>query len=254
MLKLFFRVASPPSRTVQVGWLLKSQTSGFIYDAPQKIAHESTPARHAKAVDYCPAVIDHEARLHEIRCPIDVRLRFDYDPKTNQPRLANAAGEQSSIRPKHLSQLVTIVGRPEWRHPDRPILQIATPYVFLADEPVYMMQLPPFCHYRSPPLPGLLIGGRLPIHVWPRPMMWAFEWFDTKQELVLRRGEPWFYVRFETDDPSRRVRLIEAEYTDALKEYVEGLSGVTNYVGQTFSLFSTARERRPKTLLVPKQR
>lgn len=85
-------------------------------------------------------------------------------------------------------------------------------------------------------------------------MMWAFEWFDIKQDLVLRRGEPWFYVRFETENPSRPVRLIEAENTPALKEYIAGLSSVTNYVGRTFSLFSTARERRPKKLLFPKER
>ena len=96
-------------------------------------------------------------------------------------------------------------------------LQLTTPYVFLADEPVYMTQLPPICHYRNPPWPGVLIGGRLPINIWPRPMMWAFEWYEPKQDLILRRGEPWFYVRFETEDPSRPLRLIEAEMTPQLK-------------------------------------
>ena len=152
------------------------------------------------------------------------------------------------------AELVHLVAPKEWRDPNRPILQLLTPYLFLADEPVYMTQLPPICHYRNPPWPGVLIGGRLPIHIWPRPMMWAFEWYDPKQELILRRGEPWFYVRFETEDPSRPVRLIEAEMTPQLKEYVGGLNAVTNYVNRTFSLFSTARERRPKRLLVPKQR
>jgi hypothetical protein len=84
--------------------------------------------------------------------------------------------------------------------------------------------------------------------------MWAFEWFDTSRELVLRRGEPWFYVRFETHDPSRPVRLIEADLTPELKQYVTGLASVTNFVNRTFSLFETAKSRRPKTLLVPKKR
>lgn len=76
-------------------------------------------------------------------------------------------------------------------------MQILTPYVFLADEPVYLTQLPPFAHYREPQLPGTLIGGRVPIHIWPRRMMWAFEWYDTSKPIVLTRGEPWFYLRFE---------------------------------------------------------
>src|SRR5215213_2111521 len=85
-------------------------------------------------------------------------------------------------------------------------------------------------------------------------LMWAFEWHDPKQDLVLKRGEPWFYVRFETEDPSRPVKLVEAERTPEVKEYLGGLSAVANYVNRTFSLFSTARERRPKTLLTPKRR
>jgi hypothetical protein len=99
-----------------------------------------------------------------------------------------------------------------------------------------------------------MIGGRFPIHIWPRALMWAFEWYDAKQDLVLRRGEPWFYVRFESQDPSRPVRLVEAEMTPQLKEFLKGVTSVTNYMNRTFSLFATARARRPKRLLVYKQR
>ena len=113
-------------------------------------------------------------------------------------------------------------------------------------------QMPPFFHYRDPPLPGTLVGGRFPIDVWPRPMMWAFEWHDPKKPIKLKRGEPWFYARFEAQDPSRPVRVVEAELTPELQSFMSSISGVTNYVQRTFSLFSTAKERRPKKLLVKK--
>jgi len=243
------------SRTVDVGWTLDTDKAGFIWDAPTRLSRGAEPRpKHAKAVTFCPAVIDHENRMFQVNCPIDIQLRIKIDEKTKQPTLSSTAGDQSTVRPKALSQMMVMVGAKEWRHPNRPIMQIMTPYLFLADEPVYMTQMPPFVHYQNVPLPGVMIGGRLPIHVWPRPMMWAFEWFDTSRELVLRRGEPWFYVRFETHDPSRPVRLIEAEMTPDLKQYLTGLSAVTNYVNRTFSLFETAKSRRPKTLLVPKQR
>jgi hypothetical protein len=150
--------------------------------------------------------------------------------------------------------MLAILGRKEWRHPDRPIIQIITPYVFIADEPVYMTQMPPISHYYANPWPGVLIGGRLPIHIWPRQMMWAFEWFEPSKPLVLRRGEPWFYVRFETFDPTRPVRLFEAELTPEFRDYKNGLSAVANYVNRTYSLFKTAESRRPKTLLKRKVR
>jgi hypothetical protein len=241
------------SRTVEVGWIIDTERASFIWDAPRKLVGEEPASKHAKSVGYCPAVLDHEARIYEVTCPVDVHLRFQLDDR-KQPALVNVAGDQSTIRPKYLGQMLTVIAQKEWRHPKRPILQMVTPYLFLADEPVYMTQLPPFAHYRSPPLPGLLIGGRLPIHVWPRPMVWAFEWYEPEKEIVLKRGEPWFYLRFETEDPSRPVRLVEAEMTPPLREYVSGTAAVTNYVNRTFSLFATARERRPEKLLVAKQR
>jgi hypothetical protein len=83
--------------------------------------------------------------------------------------------------------------------------------------------------------------------------MWAFEWYDTTKELVLRRDEPWFNVRFETHDPARPVRLFEAERNPALDEHLKGLSAVANYVDRTYSLFKVAAARRPDKLLERKR-
>jgi hypothetical protein len=245
--------AARDDRIVDVGWLLADDKSGFLYDAPRRIQRNDQPPAHAKSAAFCPSVLDHEARLFEVPCPFDLELGLRADEK-GVLQLVNALGDHSPIRAKHLGQLSALVSRREWRHPDRPLVQIITPYVFLADEPVFMTQMPPFHHYRAQQLPGTLVGGRLPIHIWPRQMMWALEWYDTKQTIKLKRGEPWFTVRFETMDPSRPVRLIEAERTPELAEYMAGLTGVANYVRRTYSLFATAKDRRPAKLLVKKQR
>jgi hypothetical protein len=80
-------------------------------------------------------------------------------------------------------------------------------------------------------------------------MMWAFEWYDTSKELVLRRDEPWFYLRFETHDPARPVRMFEAERTPELDEHLKGMAAVANYVDRTYSLLKVAGARRPASLL-----
>ena len=256
-LKRFLRpqAAGAPdkARAVEVGWLLDTDKAAFIWEAPRRLSRSDPPPAHAKAVSYCPAVLDHEAKMFEVPCPIDVRLGFKLDEK-GAPVLVNLDGDQSTVRGKHLNQMLAVVNRREWRHPDRPVIQFITPYVFLADEPVWMQQLPPITHYRPDPWPGVLIGGRLPIHVWPRQMMWAFEWFEPKKPLELKRGEPWFNVRFETHDPSRPVRLFEAQMTPELREYNRGMGAVANYVNRTYSLFKTAETRRPTTLLKKKER
>src|SRR3546814_14044030 len=120
-----------------------------------------------------------------------------------------------------------------------------TSYVFVSDDPVYVNQYPPLFHY-TPDRPGIQISGRFPIDIWPRPLQWAFEWHDTAKDLILRRGEPLFYVRFDGPDPAAPTRLIEAKKTPELESYVASISGVTEIVGQTYSLFKPARGPRDR--------
>lgn len=243
---------TPPERRVlEVGYILDTDKAGFIWDGPRQFRRNDPPAQHAKSAAMCPAVLDYEARLYEVPCPIDAQLRFKMDDN-GQPQLINLAGDKSSIRSKHLRQMVAVMARKEWRHPNRPIIQFITPYIFVADDICWMNQMPAFNHYRPVPMPGTMIGGRLPIHIWPRPMMWAFEWWEPSKDLILRRGEPWFYLRFETDDPRRPIRLVEAERTETLTRYMTGLNSVTNYVNRTFSLFQVAEQRRPPRLVQKK--
>ena len=128
---------------------------------------------------------------------------------------------------------------------------MATPYRFLADEPVWMEQLPPFHVWSREAWPGLVVGGRIPIDLWPRKLVWTFEWHDLERELVLKRGEPWFIVNFECGDPTRPLRMVEAQLTEALQAYCQGLDGATEYSSRSDALLATARDRRPKTLLTP---
>jgi hypothetical protein len=247
------RQATADSRITTVGWLLDTTSAGFIWSPPRRVMRDRPDQRHAKSLTQCPAIVDADARLFEILSPVDVQIGFKLD-ENQRPVLVNLAGDQSPIRSKHLNQMVSIVNRREWSNPNRPVVQFITPFVFVADEPVYLNQLPPYNHYRRDPLPGLLVPGRLPVDIWPRHLMWAFEWYEIDKPLVLRRGEPWWYARFESTDPARPVRLVEAQMTPELREYMQGISSVTNYVSQTYSLFATARARRPARLLVEKAR
>lgn len=240
-------------RVVDVGWLLDGDKARFIWADPKRVQRGDPPPRHAKSASYCPSVLEHEAKLFEIPCPIDANLGFRRTSE-GKPALVNLDGDKSAVRAKHLNSLLAMVSEQEWRHPEKPIIQIITPYIFLSDEPVYMTQLPPIAHYRKDPWPGILLCGRLPIHIWLRPLMWAFEWHDLSKPLTLKRGEPWFYARFETHDPTRPVRVFEAERTPAVDEQIKGASAVSNYISNTYSLFKIAQERRPDKLLVRKAR
>ena len=176
---------------------MADKKQGVLFDAPERMRSADTNRDHAKSASRCPAVINLEARYFVIKCPFTMHIGFERDSE-GKPHLKNKIGEKSPVRPNKLADLVTLVAEAEWRHRDRPTIQIKTPYIFIADQPVFLTQAPPFMHYLPAPWPGTLFGGRFPIHVWPRPLMWAFEWHDVSKDLVLRRGDPWFYAGFET--------------------------------------------------------
>ncbi|MGO1119598.1 hypothetical protein ACTL6U_12865 [Rhodovibrionaceae bacterium A322] len=243
----------PASRFCEVGWLVDDNKAGFIYSAPKALskrpeASTRAPNPDPKGVNVCPAVLEIEAKTFEVPCPFDLRLKLGQD-KQGRLAMTSPGSGQGSINKKHLGQLVVLLTKDRWRHPRRPVVQIITPYRFVTDEPVWINQMPPYDHYFKPAWPGLLLGGRYPADVWPRQLMFAFEWHDINEELVINRGDPWFYIRFDTADPMRPIRVVEAEMTPELRQYCTGLDGVTNYVNQTWKLFAEARTRRPETLL-----
>jgi hypothetical protein len=241
----------PKTGPIGVGWFLTSDKGGILYDAPERLASRQTNKGHAKSASRCPAVIQMESRYFVVKCPFDLNIGFKRDEK-GVPTLINLSGSASTIRANKLGQVLTLVNETEWRYPDRPTVQMLLPYCFIADELVYMTQIGTFAHYRPDPLPGTIFGGRFPINLWPRPLMWAFEWHDTTKPIAIRRGEPLFYCQFEGSSPDRPIQMMEAERTAELETYMEKLSGVVNFVNQTFSLFSAAEAIRPASLLKPK--
>jgi hypothetical protein len=243
----------PGSGAITVGWFLTSDKGAVLYDPPERLSFRQTNRAHAKSAARCPAVIQMESRYFVVKCPFDMHVGFGRDDK-GKGHLVNRAGAASAIRGSKLGEVLSLVNEVEWRYPDRPTIQLQLPYCFIADETVYLTQLGTFAHYRRDPLPGTIFGGRFPVNVWPRPLMWAFEWHEPERDIVLKRGEPLFYCQFEGEGPDRPVQLVEAERTPELAAYMEKISGIVNYVNQTFSLFRAAEDIRPPRLLTPKAR
>jgi hypothetical protein len=239
-----------PSGPVTVGWFMAEKKASIVYFPPERVRGAERNKTHAKSASRCPAVINLESRYFLIRCPFDLHLGMTRD-KDGKPALRNLNGDMSAIRSSKIAQKISITPEKEWRYPGVPTIQLALPYIFIADEPVYLSQVAPFMHYQPNPLPGTIFGGRFPINVWPRPLMWAFEWHDVDKPLKINRGDPLFYAGFETLPQDRGVAVVETEVTPELQDYVDLISGAVNYVNQTFSLFEAAEARRPEALVKP---
>jgi len=127
----------------RVGWLLGDKKHRVLFEAPERVRSADMNRDHAKSASRCPAVLNLESRYFVVKCPFTIQLGFERDGN-RKGRLKNKMGDKSPVRPSKLADLVTLMPEAEWRYRDRPTIQIKTPYIFIADEPVFLTQVPPF--------------------------------------------------------------------------------------------------------------
>ncbi|MDB0033855.1 hypothetical protein N9E52_01795 [Alphaproteobacteria bacterium] len=231
----------------KVGWFIDNNLPGdFIYNKPQPIKFFRDKPLSKRAVQSCPAVNNFERNYFQVSVPYDLRLRVEkQDDKFNLFNIPDGTRIDEDILHLH----ITLMRPEDWRDKNRPIVQIKCPYVFITDDDIILSQLPPFLDFKSKKWPGLLVAGKFPIIDWPRTLSWAFEWHDLESDLILKRGDPWFYVYFESDKSSEEIQLVDAENNEVVKNFRKGMAEVVKYVSNSFSLFKVSNERRPKQLL-----
>lgn len=228
-------------RAESIHWgLMPSEASHIFFDPVRRSERHSKPAS-IKGVQACPAVQTSLSRSFMIRCPFDLRLRLVERPG-GVPHV-HMIEAQSSVNAAKISRMMSLMPQGEWRNNDFPVLQIATPYVFISESVAFVSQRYPSDAAGSGGV-WRLIEGRFPIHLWRRPLSWAIEWINKKDDLILRRGDPWFNVDFEISNPSHPILLNRKELTDDIKADIFASKDVSSYVHGTFSLFKTAHERR----------
>jgi hypothetical protein len=185
-----------------------------------------------------------------IKSPFSLRLRFK---KNDDVVSIVPIYPYTTINESKLGELLKLEPRDLWRSDDIPLLQIPSPYFFVADEPIDIEQCQPiFADTTS--LNWRIIAGRFDIYGWQRPLNWAIEW-DTKcGDLIIKMGEPLYYVRFY--DASGKVitnlDLIRIPLTEELRARLNSSAGVTSYQRGTAALIKKASEERSDSLLQKK--
>lgn len=234
---------------VEIGWFIEEQQAKFVFSDPQPLFKTREKALSARAVQACPAINELERDYFVVKCPFDIRLRCN---RRESEYDLHVVEDGTRIDDDLISKFVFLMKPELWRRKNAPVIQIKVPYFFICDEPCYMTMLAPYMSSEVVNWPGIMIGGRMPINIWPRILNFAFEWTDLTNDLILRRGQHLCYLYFETKHLRTKPKLSEIEYTDELKEYREGISSVPKYMSNTFSLFETALSRRPSKLIKKK--
>lgn len=234
-----------PTR-VKVGWGLDLEHSSVVFQSPKSLLKYREKSLSNRAIQACPAVNELERDFFVIECPFDIRLRCSNDENSYNLHMVEMG---TRLDEDLIKEYLVLMDPKTWRKKDTPVIQLKIPYFFIADEPCYLSQLPPFMSKNSFSWPGTLVSGRFPTDLWPRVLNWAFEWTDLENDLILKRGEHLCYLNFETSHAISKIDLVPIEKTPELIKYRNEISATPKFVSNTFSLFQTALERRPKKLL-----
>ncbi len=237
-------------KNVMVGWGLDLENSSIIFPAPKPISKYRNKAISNRSVQACPAVNQLEKDYFVIECPFNLRLRCI---KNQTSYDLHVVQEGTRLDDDLIKAFVVLMNPATWREKNTPVIQIKIPYFFLADEPCFLTQTPPFMCDQSRLWPGIVVSGTFPTDLWPRIINWAFEWTDLKNDLILKRGQPLCYISFDTSHTLSKIDLVPLEVTPELIQYRKSISATPKFMSNTFSLFETALERRPKKLLKKKE-
>jgi hypothetical protein len=231
----------------RVGWFLpRSLEARSIWFDPVPYRDQDAFRKQQGPVRFCPASDAFGSSIYVIRSPFDVDLRCEL----MDDGCAVSIGEKSSITAEKLAPLLKVHPRAEWRHPDRPLLQMMLNYYFISDEDVDLQYLSPLTtSFFKPPLPGLVLQGRWNIHSWVRPVNFVFEWWDPATPLFISRGQPILNIMFLPSRRSQTVELVEAEETQDVMAMALQVQNVNSYIKNVYSILPTVRGRRPKKLV-----
>ena len=224
---------------LSVNWFRRNVEASSIYYPPESFLSVYKPKREKTLkpnanVLACPAVLKRRSTLFVIRCPYDLRLRYKGDPGEGHIHVMHPG---TSLIDSKIKSIFSLSRREDWADSTIPVLQLMTPYVFLSEMPVDILQL------NNPMSIGAATGWRLlegqyPIDKWMRPLSFALEWVDTSLDINLRRGDPWFALEFRSRQSAEdKIVLSEIEEDGDLANRVLRNSGVTSYIKGTSKLF-----------------
>lgn len=235
--------------SAKIGWCFVNIEGTAAYPKPERVSLGKDPSVTKRGHLSCPAVRAAAVGYMSVGSPFSLRLKFRRRDNTVS---FIPVYPFTSINESKLSEIFRLEPREQWRSADVPLFQISSPYFFVADEQIEVEQCQPI-FANSTSLNWRIIPGRFNIYGWQRPLNWAIEW-DTKcGDLVIRLGEPLYYLKF-FDAEGRLIsnpNIQQVELTEDLRAKLNASAGVTSLQRGTAALMRAASDERTGPLLKP---
>lgn len=216
--------------SIKIGWCFDRDEGVAVYKPPISVSKLITERKNkmGAGVSHCPGTLDLNSRNFTILSPYTFRIRAQ---KVNNQLNFFPVYPDTEASEEVIKNEISFQPRKLWRDERYPILQLSLPYVFFANESVYINQLEPnrFIGEKN----WSLIQGRFDIASWQRPINWAIEWTNTDKDIFIKKGDPLCQVVFETQSPKSSLNLIQVERNDELERAIKRTLGVANKMRNT---------------------
>lgn len=208
------------NNTVDVFWTVKP-SSQHPMELPMLMLDPEPALPHimsgrAKNTEYlrCPAFAEFFKNTYVVRSPIDLEFHV------NKDGFLESAGTPDWM----LGSFACLSGS---RDIDTYITYQLdmTPYVFFSKKRVRIQQLPAFMEPEGFLRNVRPVVGIFDISKWFRPLSFGFEVADTSVPIIIKRGDPLFYVKFHADNDAKVV-LTNKPLTADVRELVESCVSV----------------------------
>lgn len=214
---------------VEIEWALLDVEASRIYSEPERQLLSLRKKDERAGVSVCPAVLSQLSNSYTVQAPFTFALRFTGSIENPEVRLIQDA---SSIALSKFKPLFTLSPRSDWLDANYPVFQITTPYVFRSKENCHMLQRFPRALVGHG-YPFRLIEGRFSISKWIRPLSWAVEWIKPEEDIVVKRGDPWFDLQYFANDLDSSFVLRKSDLDDSFQKSLRSSQNITSYVTGT---------------------
>lgn len=141
----------------------------------------------------CPAFLRAMTNVFVWRNPVDVRVKLLPDRFVPMDAESQVGAQFFSYQPA--SRTI------------RQQIKYYTDVIFFSDQPLLISSTPAYMHHSHLQTRVCYIPGGFDIGKWFRPLEGQFELVGGFDELHFRRGDPLFYVKFETGEPLKITRF-----------------------------------------------
>jgi hypothetical protein len=192
----------------------------------------------------CPAWAHKAKRTFTIKSAIDIRFTFDFSK-------VNITGEVFINNP-HLTEDNYIAlteptfNNPNWflKNPNRLTMQLTVPrYIFWTkDKDIWIEQR---AHPEASARNNIvLVGGWFNISSWPRHLSFAYNVFDVKNPVNIKRGDPIFQVCFHSKNQDENFKLVKKAPPKDMKLKIKRNVSLKNLSPNLSSQFMFGQEEK----------